>query len=68
MRASAAEALADGRGVGGTATKIFDSVDVVGVISGAEAATALWRWRDSRWGLQAQSGREAAACAREADA
>jgi hypothetical protein len=67
MRASAAEALTDGRGAGGTATRIVDSAGAAGLISGVEEA-AFWHGRDSRRGLQAQSGRDTAACVREAEA
>jgi hypothetical protein len=48
--------------------KIFDSADMVGLITGALATTAFWRWRGLRRGRQAQSGCVATACVREADA
>jgi len=68
MRASAAaEALADGRDVGGTATKTFASTGAVGSVTGAEVMTSFWRGRNFRRGLRVQSEREAAACVREAE-
>ena len=55
-------------GAGGTATKIFDPADMVGLVAVSEVATTFWRWRGFRRGFQAQSGCDATACVRDADA